>query len=97
MSNLLEHLQSALAGRYEIEREFGKRASAHVFLHEIQVTSRLQHPFILPMHDSGEADSLPYYVMPYVRLDGLQPGTAADGGGCGAAAGGASFQVTTGP
>ena len=29
------------------------------FLQEIQITARLQHPFILPLCDSGKADSLP--------------------------------------
>src|SRR5206468_2314971 len=37
------------------------------FLREIQIAARLTHPHILPLHDSGEADGLPYYVMPYVE------------------------------
>jgi len=35
------------------------------FLAEIKVTANLQHPHILPLHDSGEADGLLFYVMPY--------------------------------
>ena len=37
------------------------------FLNEIKVTANLQHPNILPLYDSGEADTLLYYVMPYVE------------------------------
>jgi eukaryotic-like serine/threonine-protein kinase len=42
------------------------------FLHEIQTTANLQHPHILPLHDSGEADGLVYYVMPYVEGESLR-------------------------
>ncbi|MGH7701502.1 MAG: protein kinase domain-containing protein, partial [Gemmatimonadales bacterium] len=34
------------------------------FLREIQIAARLQHPHILPLYDSGQADTLLYYVMP---------------------------------
>ena len=34
------------------------------FLKEIELTARLQHPHILPLFDSGEADGLLWYVMP---------------------------------
>ncbi len=34
------------------------------FLNEIKVTANLQHPNILPLYDSGEANTLLYYVMP---------------------------------
>jgi len=37
------------------------------FLREIEIAARLTHPHILPLHDSGDADGLPYYVMPYVE------------------------------
>lgn len=36
------------------------------FLREITVTANLQHPHILQLYDSGEADGFLYYVMPYV-------------------------------
>ncbi|MEJ2217894.1 MAG: serine/threonine-protein kinase, partial [Gemmatimonadota bacterium] len=39
---------------------------AERFLREIRITARLNHPHILPLLDSGEADGLLYYVMPYV-------------------------------
>ena len=42
------------------------------FLSEIRVTENLQHPNILPLFDSGEADGLLYYVMPVVEGESLQ-------------------------
>jgi serine/threonine-protein kinase len=42
------------------------------FLNEIEVTAQLQHPHILPLHDSGEADGFLYYVMPYVEGESLR-------------------------
>lgn len=37
------------------------------FLAEIRTTAGLQHPHILPLFDSGEADGFLFYVMPYVQ------------------------------
>ncbi len=42
------------------------------FLSEIRTTANLQHPNILPLFDSGEADGLLYYVMPYVDGESLR-------------------------
>ena len=42
------------------------------FLSEIRTTARLQHPHILPLLDSGEADGLLYYVMPLVTGETLR-------------------------
>ncbi len=42
------------------------------FLSEIKTTARLQHPHILPLLDSGAADGLLYYVMPYVSGETLR-------------------------
>ncbi len=42
------------------------------FLHEIRTTANLQHPHILPLHDSGEADGIVYYVMPFVEGESLR-------------------------
>ncbi len=41
------------------------------FLNEIRVTANLQHPHILPLFDSGAADGLLFYVMPYVEGEAL--------------------------
>ncbi len=42
------------------------------FLREIQIAARLQHPHILPLYESGEADGLFYYVMPFVAGESLR-------------------------
>jgi eukaryotic-like serine/threonine-protein kinase len=42
------------------------------FLAEIRTTAALQHPHILTLFDSGEADNLLYYVMPFVAGESLR-------------------------
>jgi eukaryotic-like serine/threonine-protein kinase len=42
------------------------------FLQEIRLTARLDHPHILPVFDSGEADRLLWYSMPYVEGESLR-------------------------
>jgi serine/threonine-protein kinase len=49
------------------------------FLAEIKVTANLQHPHILGLIDSGEADGLLYYVMPYVAGESLRARLERDG------------------
>ncbi len=45
---------------------------AERFLQEIKTTANLQHPHILPLFDSGEADSFLYYVMPFIDGETLR-------------------------
>jgi serine/threonine-protein kinase len=42
------------------------------FSQEIRIAARLSHPHILTLHDSGDADGHPYYVMPYVVGESLR-------------------------
>jgi serine/threonine-protein kinase len=42
------------------------------FLAEIRTTAQLQHPHILPLYDSGQAEGLLFYVMPYVEGESLR-------------------------
>jgi len=101
MSDPIARLNTALDGRYHIERELGEGGMATVylaedirhnrkvalkvlkpelaavvgaerFLSEIETTARLQHPNILPLFDSGEADSFLFYVMPHVEGETLR-------------------------
>ena len=94
-------LNTALAGRYDVEREIGAGGMATVylardvrhdrrvalkvlnpelgavlgvdrFLAEIKVTANLQHPNLLPLFDSGEANGLLFYVMPFVEGESLR-------------------------
>jgi serine/threonine protein kinase/Tfp pilus assembly protein PilF len=90
------HLNSALAGRYEIVREAGAGGMATVFvardlkhdrdvaikvlkpdlaatigsdrfLQEVRIAAKLQHPHILPVFDSGDANGALWYAMPFVE------------------------------
>jgi tetratricopeptide (TPR) repeat protein len=42
------------------------------FLREIEITAQFHHPHILQLYDSGDADGLLYYVMPYVEGESLR-------------------------
>lgn len=42
------------------------------FLREIELAAKLQHPHIVPVYDSGSADGVLYYVMPYVEGESLR-------------------------
>jgi|SoiMethySBSTD1v2_1073268.scaffolds.fasta_scaffold47713_3 eukaryotic-like serine/threonine-protein kinase len=49
-----------------LEPELAAALGHDRFLREIELTASLTHPHILPLYDSGVADGLAYYVMPYV-------------------------------
>ncbi len=42
------------------------------FLSEIKTTANLQHPHILPLHDSGNIDGILFYVMPFIDGESLR-------------------------
>ena len=52
--------------------DLGAALGGERFLSEIRTTARLQHPYILPLLDSGDADGLLYYVMPLVTGETLR-------------------------
>jgi serine/threonine protein kinase/Tol biopolymer transport system component len=52
--------------------DLGAALGGDRFLSEIRTTARLQHPHILPLLDSGDADGLLYYVMPLVTGETLR-------------------------
>ncbi len=52
--------------------ELAAVVGAERFLAEIKTTANLQHPHILPLFDSGEADGFLFYVMPYVEGETLR-------------------------
>ena len=59
--------------------ELGAALGPERFHREIHLLARLRHPFVLPLHDSGEvADSL-YFVMPYIDGESLRARLARDG------------------
>ena len=55
-----------------LKPELAAVVGAERFLGEIKTTANLQHPHILPLHDSGEADGFLFYVMPYVEGETLR-------------------------
>jgi hypothetical protein len=52
--------------------ELGAVLGAERFLTEIKISARLDHPHILTLIDSGEANGLLYYVLPFVRGESLR-------------------------
>jgi serine/threonine-protein kinase len=55
-----------------LEPDLAHAIGSSRFLREIEIAARLSHPNILPLHDSGEADGLLYYVMPFVEGETLR-------------------------
>jgi Tol biopolymer transport system component len=55
-----------------LKPELAAVLGAERFVQEIQTTAQLQHPHILPLFDSGEADGFLFYVMPYVEGETLR-------------------------
>jgi serine/threonine-protein kinase len=52
--------------------ELAAALGADRFTREIRIAARLQHPHILPLLDSGQAEGFLYYVMPYVDGQSLR-------------------------
>src|SRR5688500_13852623 len=55
-----------------LKAELAAVMGADRFLTEIRTTANLQHPHILPLHDSGEAGGSVFYVMPFVEGETLR-------------------------
>ena len=55
-----------------LKPELAAVVGAERFLAEIKTTANLQHPHILPLHDSGEADGFLFFVTPYIEGDTLR-------------------------
>ena len=67
--DLRHHRQVAIK---VLRPELGAVLGPDRFTREIGIAAKLNHPHILPLHDSGEADGLLFYVMPYVRGGSLR-------------------------
>ena len=55
-----------------LKPELAAVVGAERFLAEIKTTANLTHPHILPLFDSGEADSFLFYVMPHIEGESLR-------------------------
>jgi serine/threonine-protein kinase len=62
-----------------LRAELAAAVGAERFLREIHIAAALQHPNILPLHDSGDAGGLFYYVMPYVEGESLRDRLTREG------------------
>ena len=49
------------------------------FRREIQLAAQLQHPHIVPLLSAGEADGLPYFIMPFVTGESLRSRVGREG------------------
>ena len=62
-----------------LRAEFAGAISEERFHREIEVVAGLAHPHIMPLHDSGSADGILYFVMPRVEGESLRATLDRDG------------------
>ena len=62
-----------------LRSELALAVRAEQFVREIAIAAKLAHPHILPLHDSGEAEGIVYYVMPYVEGESLRDRLTREG------------------
>ena len=55
-----------------LKAELAASIGADRFLREIRLAANLQHPNILGLYDSGDADGILYYVMPFIEGESLR-------------------------
>ena len=62
-----------------LDHELSARMGPDKFVHEVEVTSQLQHPHVVPIYSAGDADGTLYYVMPYIDGASLRDRLAKEG------------------
>jgi eukaryotic-like serine/threonine-protein kinase len=62
-----------------LRQDVSSLVGAERFLREIRIAAQLTHPHILPLVDSGEADGVLYYVMPYIEGETLRNRLSREG------------------
>ena len=60
-----------------IRAELAASLGRERFLREIEIAARLRHPNIIPLYDSGDADGMLYFVMPFEEGPSLKTRIAA--------------------
>jgi tRNA A-37 threonylcarbamoyl transferase component Bud32 len=82
MSHVFLALETAL-GRQVVVKvllpELAAGVNVERFRREIQLAAQLQHPHIVPLLSAGEADGLPYFIMPFVTGESLRSRVAREG------------------
>ena len=58
-----------------LRAELAASIGADRFLREIRLAANLQHPNVLALYDSGDADGILYYVMPFIEGESLRTGS----------------------
>lgn len=82
MSRVFLALETALGRRVVVKvllPELAAGVSVDRFRREIQLAAQLQHPHIVPLLSAGEAQGLPYFIMPYVTGESLRARVAREG------------------
>ena len=62
-----------------VRSEIAAALGSSRFLREIEIAARLRHPNIVPLYESGEADGMLYYVMPFESGQSLRERLRRDG------------------
>jgi tetratricopeptide (TPR) repeat protein len=62
-----------------LRRDVASAVSIDRFHREIEVEASLAHPHIVPLHDSGEVDGVPYCVMPFVEGETVEDRVLREG------------------
>jgi len=62
-----------------LDEELSARLGRERFVREVEVTSQLQHPHIVPIYAAGDAGGTLYYVMPYISGESLRDRLVKEG------------------
>jgi serine/threonine protein kinase len=82
MSRVFVALDRALGRKVVVKvllPELTAAVNVERFRREIQLAAQLQHPHIVPLLSAGEADGLPYFIMPFVTGESLRARVAREG------------------
>jgi serine/threonine protein kinase len=82
MSRVFLALERALGRKVVVKvllPELAADVNVERFRREIQLAAQLQHPHIVPLLSAGEAEGLPYFIMPFVTGESLRARVAREG------------------
>jgi serine/threonine protein kinase len=82
MSRVFLALERALSRKVVVKvllPELAAGVNVERFRREIQLAAQLQHPHIVPLLSAGEAEGLPYFIMPFVTGESLRTRVAREG------------------